>query len=76
MYRFHGKDPVFFRKSLKATIQQIGWKHPEGLYERSDDWCSVAYWYQLRPSRTMPPLPDCAARTADILEPKAEKQAG
>ena len=74
MYRFHSKDPVYFRDSLKATIQQMGWKHPDGLYERSDDWCSTAYWYQLEPNENMAPLPDRAARTADILEPKEEKK--
>src|SRR5262245_37414638 len=25
MYRFHVSDPVYFRRSLKATMQQIGW---------------------------------------------------
>ncbi len=67
LYRFHAKDPVYFRESLKATIQQIGWH--DGLVERSDDWCSVAYWYQLKPVKQMPPLPDREARTADIIEP-------
>jgi len=72
LYRFHEKDPVYFRKSLKATMQQIGW-HKE-LFERSDDWCSVAYWYQLKPVKQMPPLPDRAARTADIIEPPKPKE--
>jgi hypothetical protein len=74
MYRFHARDPVYFRKSLKATIQQIGWRRPEGLFERSDDWCSVAYWYQLRPNQHTPPLPDRQARTAGILEPPEAKE--
>ncbi|MCP4251718.1 MAG: DUF2961 domain-containing protein [bacterium] len=73
MYRFHEKDPVYFRDSLKAAIQQIGWR--DGLYERSDDWCSVAYWYQLKPNRKMPSLPDRDARTADIIEPPTEEGA-
>jgi hypothetical protein len=75
MYRFHAKDPVYFRESLKATIQQIGWKSPEGLFERSDDWCSLAYWYQLEPNTHMPALPDRDARTTGILEPKTETEA-
>ncbi len=70
MYRFHEKDPVYFRRNLKATIQQIGWN--KGLFERSDDWCSVAYWYQMKPVKQMPPLPDRAARIADIIEPPAK----
>lgn len=68
MYRWHEKDPVYFRKSLKAAMQQIGYH--DGLFERSDDWCSVAYWYQLKPVTTMPPLPNREARTADLLPPK------
>lgn len=66
MYRFHVSDPVYFRESLKATIQQIGWKSPDGLFERSDDWCSTAYWYQARPNARMAALPDRAARTASL----------
>jgi hypothetical protein len=50
LYRFHEKDPVYFRKSLKATMQQIGYKGGTGLFERSDDWCSVAL--RTRPSRS------------------------
>ena len=74
MYRFHEMDPVVFRKSLKATMQQIGWHRADKpLYERSDDWCSVAYWYQLKPNRNMPPLPNQAARTADIVPPKSSR---
>ena len=68
MYRWHGPDPIYFSKSIRATIQQIGWKK-EGLFERSDDWCSTAFWYQRSPISKMPPLPDREARTADILEP-------
>ncbi len=67
MYRFHDKDPIYFQKDLKATIQQIGYSR--GLFERSDDWCSLAYWYQARPNTHRQPLPDRAARTADIIEP-------
>jgi len=73
MYRWHGPDPVYFKKRFKATIQQIGWGK-QGLFERSDDWCSAAFWYQLKPISKMPPFPDRAARTADILEPPKPKK--
>jgi len=74
MYRWHGPDPIYFTKTIKATIQQIGWRK-EGLFERSDDWCSTAFWYQAKPISKMPPFPDREARTAGILEPpKAEKK--
>jgi hypothetical protein len=71
MYRWHAPDPIYFNKSIKATIQQIGWSK-NGLFERSDDWCSTAFWYQQKPIAQMPPFPDRAARTADIIEPAKE----
>jgi hypothetical protein len=74
MYRFHVPDPVYFQKELKATIQQIGW-FEDGLGERSDDWCSVAYWYQAAPVKQMPPLPDKVRRSAGIVPDKGGKNA-
>jgi len=71
MYRWHVKDPVRYRKSLKVTIQQIGWK--KGLSERADDWCSVAYWYQAEPHNPFPKLPDRKARLANIIAVPKEK---
>ncbi|WP_308635487.1 glycoside hydrolase family 172 protein [Paenibacillus silvisoli] len=89
MYRFHGKDPIYFRESLKVTVQQIGYGPRESatlaygenavcypaagngvencLHERSDDYSSVAYWYQTVPSRSFPKLPDREQRVADLL---------
>lgn len=72
MYRWHVLDPVRFRKSLKVTIQQIGWNN--GLFERSDDWCSTAFWYQQEPHNTFPALPDREARIANLIEPAKEKK--
>ncbi len=68
MYRWHGPDPIYFNQSLKATIQQIGYR-PGALFERSDDWCSTAFWYQIKPISKVPPFPDREARTAGILDP-------
>ncbi len=68
MYRWHVLDPVRFRTNLKVTIQQIGWNN--GLFERSDDWCSTAFWYQAEPHNPFPPLPDRAARIASLIEPE------
>lgn len=67
MYRQHVLDPVYFQREFKATIQQMGW-FPQGLDERSgDDWCSVAYWYQMRPNGALPPLPDRKGRSEGIV---------
>jgi hypothetical protein len=68
LYRWHAQDPVYFRSSFKATMQQLG--HKNGLFERSDDWCSDSYWYQLKPVQKQPPFPDRAARIANLVAAK------
>lgn len=97
LYRFHGKDPIYFRHALKATLQQIGYgpiaavRNAYGdkavihsahgnndhngtcMFERSDDICSVAYWYQLLPTAPFPPLPGRDERTRDLA---TEAEAG
>jgi hypothetical protein len=61
LYRWHVPDPVYFTRRLRVTLQQIGaWDH--GLFERSDDISTVAYWYQQTPTAPFPPLPPAAAR--------------
>ena len=57
LYRWHLPDPVFFDKDLKVTVQQIGVGYG-GLFERQDDVCSVAYWYQCEPHAAFPKLPE------------------
>jgi len=69
MYRWHLPDPVLWKKDCRVTIQQIGWKK-EGLFERQDDWCAAAFWYEPVPSAPLPPCPDAKARTSDIVPPK------
>ena len=61
LYRFHLPDPVYFDKALKVTVQQIGaWDH--GLFERSDDISTVAYWYQTGEHAPFPVLPPATER--------------
>ena len=64
MYRWHLPDPVYWHEDCRITIQQIGWR--KGLYERQDDWCGAAFWYEPVPSAPLPPLPDAATRVADL----------
>jgi len=47
-YRFHIEDPVYFRKSIKVTIE-----HGHNNL-RSDDYSSTAYWYQTEPHKRFP----------------------
>ena len=35
-------------------------------YDRSDDYCSVAYWYQTLPTNPFPPLPSREERLRDL----------
>lgn len=55
-YRWHLPDPIRFRSDIKVTVQQIGLS-PAGLFERSDDVSSVAYWYQNEPHQVFMNLP-------------------
>ena len=102
-YRYHLPGPIYFRKDLRATIQQIGHLDPktikdmyssgntyngagprrpkpldlsptgpgchEGLFERSDDWSSCAYFYLDRPTNELPPLDPVAKRIEGLTQP-------
>jgi hypothetical protein len=61
LYRWHLADPIVFTEHLRVTLQQIGaWDH--GLFERSDDIASTAYWYQTGAHAPYPALPKVAER--------------
>lgn len=51
VYRFHLDSPIPFSSSFKATIE-----HGTGN-NRSDNYYSVAYWYQEEPHAPFPALP-------------------
>lgn len=57
VYRWHVPDPIRFREDLRVTVQTIG-NAGTGLFERSDDVSSVAYWYQREPHAAFPDLPN------------------
>lgn len=50
-YRFHLEDPVYFEKSLRASIEH---GHANSL---TLDLATVAYWYQSEPHAPFAPLP-------------------
>ncbi len=56
VYRFHLDSPIPFTKSFKATIEHGHANH------RSDNFYSVAYWYQAEPHADYPALPPVASR--------------
>ena len=56
VYRFHLDSPITFAKSLRATIEH---GHANA---RSDNYFSVAYWYQTEPHAAFPLLPPLEER--------------
>jgi Protein of unknown function (DUF2961) len=59
LYRFHVEDPITFERSIRVTIEH---GHAN---KRSDDFSSVAYWYQTLPHRPfgLAPVEDRAPYT-------------
>jgi hypothetical protein len=51
VYRFHLDSPIPFTQSIRVTIEHGHANH------RSDNYFSVAYWYQAEPHAPFPPLP-------------------
>ncbi len=51
VYRFHLDSPIPFTKSIRATIEHGHANH------RSDNFYSVAYWYQCEPHAPFPGIP-------------------
>ena len=46
-YRWHIADPIRFEKDLRVTVHDLGWNETTtALKARTDDFSSVAYWYQ------------------------------
>ena len=60
VYRFHLDSPIPFTKSLRATIEHGHANH------RSDNFFSVAYWYQSEPHAAFPALPALEQRIPRI----------
>ncbi len=56
MYRFHLDSPIPFTQSMRASMEHGHANH------RSDNFYSVAYWYQAESHLAFPPLPDVDQR--------------
>jgi hypothetical protein len=61
MYRFMLASPITFTKSFKATIEH------GTADDRSDNFYSVAYWYQTEPHAPFPPLPPVEERIPRVI---------
>jgi hypothetical protein len=62
VYRFHVTDPIPFGSSIRVTIE-----HGHNNC-RSDDFSSVAYWYQTGRTKPLPPIPPVAERVPRTSE--------
>jgi len=67
MYRWHIPDPIYWKKDIRVTVQQIG--HTGGpLHERYDDWSTATFWYEPVPSAPLPEPVPVERRIADLEE--------
>lgn len=58
LYRWHILDPIRFKKDLRVTIQDLGWRHGGRYLPQKSDISSVAFWYQAEPHQKFPKLPN------------------
>jgi hypothetical protein len=70
VYRFHLDSPITFTKSLRATIEH---GHAN---DRSDNFFSVAYWYQTEPHAAFPVLPTLEQRIPRLYAPGGPGKGG
>ncbi|MBL4676202.1 MAG: DUF2961 domain-containing protein [Mucilaginibacter sp.] len=57
LYRWHIADPIRFEKSLKVTLQALGWRGDGRYMPLQDDLASTVFWYQQGPHGPFPKLP-------------------
>ena len=57
LYRWHIQDPIRFEKSLKVTIQDLGWRNGGRYLQQHSDISTVSYWYQTEPHNPFPKFP-------------------
>jgi hypothetical protein len=63
VYRFHIPDPIPFKKSIRVEIEH---GHAN---DRSDNYSSVAFWYQTEPHKPFAALAPVGERLPFALEP-------
>jgi hypothetical protein len=58
LYRWHIMDPIRFKKDLRVTIQDLGWRHGGRYLPQKSDISSVVFWYQAEPHAKFPQFPE------------------
>jgi len=75
-YRWHIHDPLVFNTGIRVTFETFGWmsadenkeNRPHSWNEREDDFTSVAFWYQIGPTKKFTEVPPAAERKLPSLE--------
>ncbi|MCK4772527.1 MAG: DUF2961 domain-containing protein [Candidatus Latescibacteria bacterium] len=75
-YRWHIHDPLVFSKGIRVTFETFGWMSADenaqnrahSWNEREDDYSSVAFWYQMGPTRKFCETPPASERRLPSLE--------
>jgi hypothetical protein len=61
LYRWHLESPIAFEKSIRVTMEHGHANH------RSDNFYTVAYWYQTEPHAVFPALPEPEKRVPKVF---------
>lgn len=75
-YRWHIHDPLVFNTGIRVTFETFGWMSPDenkehkahSWNEREDDFSSVAFWYQMGPTKKFTEVPPAKQRKLPSLE--------
>ena len=65
LYRWHLKDPLYWKEDIRITLQQIGSDDEHGgYYNKQEDVSATAFWYEPIPSEPLEALAGYAERMA------------
>jgi len=75
-YRWHIHDPLVFNAGIRVTFETFGWMSADenkehkahSWNEREDDFTSVAFWYQIGPTKKFTEVPPAKQRKLPSLE--------
>ncbi len=73
LYRWHLKDPLYWKKDIRITLQQIGAgdEGGGGYYNKQEDVSVASFWYESIPSKPLPKLAPYAERIAEGYTPQS-----
>ncbi|OQA02048.1 MAG: hypothetical protein BWY69_01205 [Planctomycetes bacterium ADurb.Bin401] len=72
LYRWHLPDPIYWKKDIRITLQQIGASDVQGggYRNKQEDVSAAAFWYEPVPSKPLEQMPDYATRMAPGYTPQ------